>query len=101
MASPASPSRDVAKRRLRRGGPLGPGAPGELEKDLLTRLEVAQQGRFVDPDRGGDVGQGDLAHAVARRQPGGRVEDRLAALGLVLGAAGALEGGGRWSRAPA
>ena len=46
----------------------------------------------MDADGAGDVGEGDRADAVAAGQLGGRGEDRLAPLLLLLGTAGALEG---------
>lgn len=84
--------RDLGERRGRRLPPLPPGAPGQLEEDLLAGLEIAQQCRLVDADSAGDVGEGDLADAVAFGQLRRGGEDRLAPLLLLLGTAGALEG---------
>src|SRR6185437_11887911 len=75
---------------VQRGRPLPPGRGGQLEEDLLAGLEVAQQGRLVDADPRGDVGEAHRAHSVAQRQLAGGAKDGVPALELLLRAPGPL-----------
>ena len=88
----ASPGAISASAAVVASLPRAPFAAGQLEEDLLAGLEVTQQRRLVDADGAGDLRERHRADAVAAGQVGGRGEDRLAALLLLLGAPGALEG---------
>ncbi len=99
---PGDGRRHVIRRCPARSEPRGqadtPALPlpqEQAQEDVLARFEVTQQVGLGEPDPAGDIAEGDLPDGPLTRQLASCREDRLPALLLVLGPAGALELVGR------